>query len=187
MNNPLLTKSLLPYGAPQFDKIRTEHYLPAFETGIEEAMAEIDRIAENPEIPSFANTIEALEYSGKTLSGVSDIFYNILEADADDELQEIAEKVSPMMTRYSMYVSLNEKLFARVKAVYDAKDQLNLAQDQKRLLEQTYKSFARQGANLSGEDKKIYSEKMERLSLLSLQFGKNVLAATNAFVLKITY
>ena len=106
MNNPLLTKSLLPYGAPQFDEIRTEHYLPAFEAGIEEAMAEIDRIAENPEIPSFANTIEALEYSGKTLSGVSDIFYNILEADADDELQEIAEKVSPMMTRYSMYVSL---------------------------------------------------------------------------------
>lgn len=186
MNNPLLTKSLLPYGAPQFDEIRTEHYLPAFETGIEEAMAEIDRIAENPEIPSFANTIEALEYSGKTLSGVSDIFYNILEADADDELQEIAEKVSPMMTRYSMYVSLNEKLFARVKAVYEAKDQLNLAQDQKRLLEQTYKSFARQGANLSGESKKIYSEKMERLSLLSLQFGKNVLAATNAFVLNIT-
>ena len=186
MNNPLLTKSLLPYGAPQFDKIRTEHYLPAFEAGIEEAMAEIDRIAENPEIPSFANTIEALEYSGKTLSGVSDIFYNILEADADDELQEIAEKVSPMMTRYSMYVSLNEKLFARVKAVYEAKDQLNLEQDQKRLLEQTYKSFARQGANLSGESKKVYSEKMERLSLLSLQFGKNVLAATNAFVLNIT-
>lgn len=185
-NNPLLTESGLPYGAPEFDEIRNEHYLPAFKEGIREAKAEIDAITANPEGPSFTNTIEALEYSGKTLDRVSDIFYNILEADADDELQEIAETVSPMMTEYSMYVSLNPALFSRVKAVYDMRGSLELSVEQRRLLDETYKSFARQGANLSDADKKIYGEYMEELSVLSLKFGKNVLAATNAYSLHIT-
>ena len=149
MDNPLLTESTLPYGAPQFDKIRNEHYLPAFEQGIKEAKAEIDAIVANGEAPTFANTIEAMEFSGRTLDRVSGIFYNLLEADADPEKQEIAEKVAPMMNEFSMYVSLNEPLFCKVKAVYEQKDSLGLEKDQMRILEKTYKGFVRGGANLS--------------------------------------
>lgn len=185
-DNPFLTESPLPYGAPQFDKIRAEHYLPAFKEGIREAKAEIDAIASNPDAPTFGNTIEALEYSGQTFSRVAGIFYNILEADADDKLQSIAEEVSPLVTDYEMYAFLNPQLFARIKAVYGQKDELNLEKDQKRLLENTYKSFTRNGANLNDADKAVYSKYMEELSLLSLQFGKNVLAATNAYQLHIT-
>lgn len=186
MQNPLLTESRLPYGAPQFDKIRNEHYLPAFEQGISEAKAEIDAIIANPDAPTFDNTIVALEQSGRTLDKVSGIFFNLLEAVSDDEMQEIAEKVSPMMTEYSMYVSLSEPLFKRVKSVWEQRESLSLEPDQARLLEKTYKSFARNGANLSAEDKATYSKYSEELSLLSLQFNKNVLAATNAFVLNLT-
>ena len=186
MENPLLTESQCPYGAPQFDKIRHEHYLPAFKVGIEEAKAEIDAIVANPEAPDFKNTIEALEYSGRTLDRVSGIFYNLMEAETDEQMQAIAEEVSPLMTEYSMYVSLNKPLFERVKAVYEKRDSLDLAQDQKQLLEDTYKSFARNGANLSDEDKAVYSKYAEELSLATLQFSKNVLAATNAYTLHIT-
>ena len=186
MENPLLSESALPYGAPQFDKIRNEHYLPAFEQGIKEGKAEIDAIVANPEAPTFENTIVALEESGSTLNKVSGIFYNLMEADTDDEKQAIAEKVSPMMTEFSMYVSLNEGLFARVKAVYEQKDSLGLDRDQERLLEKTYKGFVRGGANLNAEDKETYSKLNEQLSLLELRFGKNALAATNAFKLNIT-
>ena len=151
--NPLLVESPLPYGAPQFDKIRAEHYMPAFKQGIAEAKAEIDAIVNNQEEPSFQNTIEALEFAGGTLNRVAGIFYNILEADTNDKLQEIAEEVSPLMTEYEMYVSLNDKLFERVKSVYARKDSLGLEPDQLRLLENSYRSFARNGANLSPEDK----------------------------------
>ncbi len=186
MENPLLTESPLPYGAPQFDKIRTEHYLPAFKQAISEARDEIDAITSNPEAPTFANTIEALEFSGQRLSSVSAIFYNLLEADADEKMQAIAEKVSPLMTQYSMYVSLNEALFARIKSVWEHQESLNLEKDQLRLLEKTYREFELSGANLSAEDKKLYSEYEEQLSLLSLKFGKNALAATNAWKLELT-
>ena len=186
MENPLLTESSCPYGAPQFDKIKNEHYLPAFKAGIEEAKAEIDAIVANPEKPDFKNTIEALEYSGRTLNRVSSIFFNLMEADTDDEMQKIAEEVSPMMTEYSMYVSLNAPLFERVKAVYGQRDSLNLDQDQKQLLEDTYRSFARNGADLSDADKETYSKYAEELSLTTLQFSKNVLDATNAYSLHIT-
>ena len=165
-----MTESGLPYGAPQFDRIRNEHYLPAFEEGIRQAKAEIDAIVSNPDEPSFENTIEALEYSGRTLSRVSGIFYNINEADTDDEMQSIAEQVSPMMTEYSMYVSLNSGLFDRVKSVYDRRESLSLENDQRRLLEETYRSFTRNGAGLSPEDKELFSRYSEELSLLSLQF-----------------
>ena len=184
--NPLLTESQLPYGAPQFDKIRAEHYLPAFRQAISEAKADVDAIVNNADEPDFANTIEALEFAGRTLNRVSGIFYNILEADTNDELQRIAEEVSPLMTEYEMYVSLNDKLFERVKSVYAGKDSLGLEPDQRRLLENTYRSFARNGANLSEEDKAVYSKYVEELSLLSLQFGKNVLASTNAYKLHLT-
>ena len=186
MKNPLLMESTAPFGAPQFDKIRNEHYLPAFEAGIAEAKAEIDAIVANEEEPTFANTIEAMEYSGQTLNTVAGIFYNLMEANTSDEMQEIAEKVSPMLTEYSMYVSLNAPLFERVKAVYEKKDELGLDADQMRLLEQNYMGFVRGGANLSDEDKALYSKWAEELSLLTLQFSKNVLAATNAYTLHVT-
>ena len=153
MENPLLTESTAPFGAPQFDKIKTEHYLPAFEAAIAEAKAEIDAIVANEEEPSFENTIEAMEYSGKTLNNVGAIFYNLMEAHTNDEMQAIAEEIAPKMTEFSMYVSLNEELFKRVKAVYEKKDQLGLDVDQMKLLEDNYKSFVRGGANLSDEDK----------------------------------
>ena len=186
MKNPLLTESSAPFGAPQFDKIENEHYLPAFETAIAEAKAEIDAIIANEEEPTFENTIEAMEYAGGTLNNVAGIFYAVMEAHTNETLQEIAEQISPMLTEYSMYVSLNPELFARVKAVYDQKDELGLAQDQMKLLEDNYKSFVRGGANLSDEDKALYSKWSEELSLTTLQFSKNVLAATNAYTLNIT-
>lgn len=183
--NPLLTESPYPFGAPQFDKIRNSDYLPAFEEGIREAKAEIDAIAGNPAEPDFSNTIEALEFSGRKLDQVSDIFFNILEADTDDEKQEIAEKVSPMLTEYSMYVSMNEKLFKRVSYVYGMKDSLGLSSDAKKLLEDTYRSFVRNGAALEGADREEFARCVEQLSLLSLQFGKNVLASSNSFSLHV--
>ena len=185
-NNPLLEPSPLPYGAPQFDKIENRHYLPAFEQAIKEGKQEIDAIVNNPDAPTFSNTVEALEYAGGAVNRVAEIFYNILEADTDDELQDIAEKVSPMLTEYSMYVSLNEKLFQRVKAVYEQRDSLHLDTDQQMLLKNQYKGFERSGANLSPTDKKLYSEYEEQLSLLTLQYGKNLLASTNAFSMTLT-
>lgn len=182
--NPLLTDSTLPYGAPQFDKIKTEHYLPAFEQAITEAKAEIDAIVNNPDAPTFENTIAALDEAGGRLNDAAGIFYNLMEADTNDQMQDIAEKVSPMMTEYSMYVSLNEPLFARVKAVHESAE--GLEPDQARLLEKTWKSFVRSGANLGAEDKETYSKLSEQLSLLTLQYGKNVLAATNSFTLNLT-
>ena len=186
MENPLLTESAAPFGAPQFDKIADEHYLPAFEAGIAEAKAEIDAIIANQEEPTFENTIEAMEYAGQTLDRVAGIFYNLMEANTNDKMQEIAEQISPMLTEYSMYVSLNPVLFEKVKAVYEKRNELGLAQDQMKLLEDNYKSFVRGGANLSDEDKAVYSKWSEELSLITLQFSKNVLAATNAYTLHVT-
>ncbi len=186
MKNPLLRESKAPYGAPEFDKIKTEHYLPAFEIAIAEAKEEIDAIVNNEEAPTFENTVEAMEFSGKTLNRVSGIFYALMNAHTNDEMQVIAETVSPKLTEFSMYVSLNEKLFERVKSVYEQRESLNLEKDQAKLLEDTYKDFVRGGANLSPEDKEIYSKLSEELSLLGLKFSKNVLDATNAYVLHIT-
>ena len=186
MENPFLTESSAPFGAPEFDKIKNEHYLPAFEAGIAEAKAEIDAIVANQEEPTFENTIEAMEYAGETLNGVASIFYNLMEANTNDEMQQIAEQLSPMLTEYEMYVSLNAPLFERVKAVYEKRNELGLDKDQMKLLENNYKGFVRGGANLSDEDKELYSKWSEELSLASLQFSKNVLAATNAYTLHIT-
>ncbi|MBR7157183.1 MAG: M3 family peptidase, partial [Bacteroidales bacterium] len=186
MSNPLLEVSTHRYNAPAFDKIKTEHYLPAFEAAIAEGKAEIAAIADNTEEPTFENTILALNYAGGKLSLVSGIFYNINEADTNEEMQKIAETVSPMMTEYSLSTILNEKLFERVKKVYEQRESLNLGQEEARLLEQTYKQFANNGANLKGEDKEKFTKIQEELSLLSLKFGSNVLASTNAFTLHIT-
>ena len=138
MKNPFLTESSAPFGAPEFDKIKNEHYLPAFEAGVAEGKAEIDAIVANPDEPTFENTIEAMEYAGETLNRVAGIFYNLMEAHTNDEMQAIAEQVSPMLTEFSMYTSLNAPLFERVKSVYEKKDGLGLDADQMKLLEDTY-------------------------------------------------
>lgn len=185
-NNPLITESPLPYGAPQFDKIQATDYLPAFEQAFREGKKEIDAIVNNPDAPTFQNTVEALEYAGGLVNKVGYIFYNILEANTSDELQDIAQQISPMETEFQLYVTLNEKLFQRVKAVYEQRDSLTLAPDQRKLLEDSYKSFERNGANLSESDKKLYGEYKEQLSLLTLQFQKNQLASTNNFRMVLT-
>ena len=186
MSNPLLEKSTLRYGAPAFDEIRTEHYMPAFNAAIAKGKAEIDSIVNNPEDPTFENTILALEYAGSDLSRVSGIFFNVNEANTNEQMQAIAEEISPVMTEYSMSILLNDKLFERVKQVYGQLDSLDLGPEEKRLTEITYRNFARNGANIHADRKEEFSKIQEELSLLSLKFGKNVLDATNAYILHIT-
>ena len=184
--NPLLVESTAPHGAPQFTQITNEHYKPAFEQAVREARADIAAIVGNAQAPTFANTIEALEFSGRRLDRISNIFFNLNEAHTNDTMQALALELSPMLTEFSNDVSLDPKLFARVKAVYDRRESLGLNAEQRRLLEKTSKGFARSGAALSDGDKKIYRELTARLSELSLQFNQNSLAATNAFTLHVT-
>lgn len=181
--NPLLRESSLEYGAPEFDKIKTEHYLPAFKKGIEEAKATVDEIIADPEHPTFENTVLRLENSGETLDRVAGIFFNIMEADNSDELQQIAVEVSPLLNEYEVYVSTNPVLFDRVKEVYEHSE--NLDKDQQRLTEKVYKSMVRGGALLGEEDKAKFAALSEKLSLLQLDFAKNALAATNAYTLNV--
>lgn len=186
MSNPLLEKSTHRYNAPAFDKIKTEHYLPAFKAAIAEGKQEIEAIANNTEEPTFENTILALNYAGEKLGNVSSIFFNINEANTNEQMQKVAEEISPALTEFNMSMILNEKLFERIKAVYEKRNSLNLGQEEARLLDLTYKQFANNGANLAAEDKEKFSKIQEELSLLSLKFGNNVLAATNAFTLHVT-
>lgn len=186
MSNPLLEKSTHRYNAPAFDKIKTEHYLPAFKAAIAEGRQEIEAIANNTEEPTFENTILALNYAGEKLGNVSSIFFNINEANTNEQMQKVAEEISPALTEFNMSMILNEKLFERIKAVYEKRNSLNLGQEEARLLDLTYKQFANNGANLAAEDKEKFSKIQEELSLLSLKFGNNVLAATNAFTLHVT-
>lgn len=184
--NPLLAESPLPFGAPVFDRIEEADYLPAFKEAIDRAKADIDAIVSNPEAPTFANTIEALEDAGADLDRTSNIFFNLTEACTSDTMDSIAEEVSPLLTQHSMSILFNEALFARVKAVWEQRASLKLDTEQAKLLEETWKSFARHGANLPPEGKKRFAEISEELSLSTLKFGQNVLAATNAFTLHLT-
>ena len=186
MENPLLTPSGNRFNAPAFDKIKTEHYLPALREGIAEGRREIEAIANNPDAPTFENTIVAMEQAGSLLNRVAGLFYNINEADTNEEMQKTAQEISPEMTQYSLDILFNEKLFERVKAVYEAKDSLNLNQEDAKLLEETYKSFANNGANLNKEQKEEFAKIRQELDLTQLKFGENVLAATNAFTLLVT-
>ena len=178
--NPLLDQPATPYGVPAFDQVKTEHYLPAFEEAIRENKAEIDAIVNGDPIATFENTIEALDRSGLLLDRVTGVFFNVLEADGNDEMDAIAEKVSPMLSELSAYIILNDALFERVKAVYDVRNELNLTAEQMRLLTETYKSFADNGANLPADKKERLKQINEELDLLSLQFGRNVVAETNS-------
>ena len=184
--NPLLAASPLPFGAPAFDEIQKSDYLPAFRQAIDRARAQIRAITDNPEAPSFANTIEALERSGEDLDRIAGIFFNLTEACTDDEMDGIAEEVSPLLTQHNMSVLLDEKLFARVKAVWQQRGDLQLDTEAAKLLEDTWKSFARHGANLPADKKERFAKLSEELSLATLKFGQNVLAATNAFTLHLT-
>lgn len=182
--NPLLAEWETPHATPPFSQIELQHYEPAFDAAIACARAEIAAIVDNPAKPTFGNTIVALERHGELLGRIEGIFYNLLEADASDEMQEIALRVQPKLTEFSNDVSLDPKLFERVKYVHDHPG-FCLDKAEKKLLEDTYKSFARNGAALSDEDKELYRRYTSELSALTLQFGQNALAATNAFTLNI--
>jgi Zn-dependent oligopeptidase len=182
----LLSKFTAKHNTAPFSEIKNEDYLPAFQEGIALAKAEIDTIVTNPEAPTFANTIEAMDYSGAILDRISSIFFNLNSAETSDEMQKIAQQVSPLLSEFGNDITLNADLFARVKAVYEQKDKLNLNTEQTTLLDKKYKSFSRNGANLSEEKKSELREIDKELSKLSLQFGENVLAETNAFQLHLT-
>ena len=179
-SNPLLDQPNTPFGVPAFDQVKIEHYLPAFEEAIKQNKAEVDAIVNNEAEPTFENTIVALDRSGLLLDRVVGVFFNVLEADGNDEMNEIAEKVSPMLSELSDGIILNDQLFQRVKFVYEQRDQLGLNPEQMRLLTETYKNFADNGANLPEDKKERLKEINQELGLLSLKFGNNVVAETNA-------
>ncbi len=184
--NPLLEKFSTPFGTPPFDKIKEAHYLPAIEEGIRQQKAEIDAIVNNSEPPTFANTIDALELSGQLLRRVTSIFYNMSSAMTNPEHQEIAKKVAPMLSRHNDDIRLNAALFARIKAVYEQKEQSDLTAEQRMVLEKYYKDFVRGGANLDEGQKEELRKINEELSLLTLKFGDNVLQETNDYALVIS-
>ena len=174
------------YNTAPFSQIKNEEYLPAFQEGIALAKAEIDVIVNNPDKPTFENTIETLAFSGNTLDRISSIFFNLNSAETSDEMQKIAQEVSPLLSEFGNDVRLNAVLFAKVKEVYEQKDTLNLNPEQTTLLDKKYKSFSRNGANLSDDKKTVLREIDKELSKLSLRFGENVLAETQAFQMHLT-
>ena len=184
--NPLLQKFNTKYNSAPFNEIKEEYYLPAFKELIEISKKEIDEIAHNSEEATFANTIEALAYSGEQLDAVSSIFFNLNSAETNDEIQKIAQEVSPLLSEYSSQISQNEALFNRIKKVFDEKENYSLNEEQQMLLNETYKGFVRNGALLNDEDKKKLEKINMDLSLKSLQFGQNVLAETNNYFKHIT-
>ncbi len=180
--NPLLQE----FDQAPFSKIKNEHFKPAFLEAIELARKEIDAIIENPEPPSFENTIEALDYSGYQLDRVSAVFFNLNSAETNENIQKIAQEVSPLLSEFSNDITLNEALFARVKSVYEQKESLNLNPEQGTLLEKRYKSFSRNGANLPPSKKQQLREIDAELAKLKLKFGENVLAETNKYEMHLT-
>lgn len=182
-NNPLLSEFDTPYQVPPFEKIKPEHYLPAIKEAIKQHNAEIEAIVNNPEPATFQNTIEALDYSGEMLHRILPVLDNLTSAETNDELQKVEKEVSPIVIEHEGSIKLNDKLYERIKAVYQQKDSLNLTTEQNRLLEKYYKSFVRGGANLNPDDKKRLTEINKELAMLSIKFGDNVLAETNAFKL----
>ena len=183
--NPLLEAFNTPYGVPPFDKIKEEHYLPAFEEAIKQHKKEIEKIVNNPDEPTFENTIEALDRSGELLRRVSAIFFNLLAANTNDKMQEIAKKVSPMLSAHEDEIYMNPKLFQRIKSVYEKREKLDLNTEQKTVLEKYYQDFVRGGANLDDQKKEELKKINQRLAVLTLKFGENVLKDKNSFVLVI--
>ncbi len=186
MTNPLLQAFDTPYDTAPFTKIRNEHFLPAFTAALEDARSEIDAITGNPEQPNFSNTIEALEFCGERLDRISSIFFNLNSAETSEEIQRIAQEVSPLLTEFNNDIRLNEVLFQRVRTVFYQREKLGLSPEQDMLLEKNYKSFVRNGANLDPESKLKLREIDRELAKLKLKFGENVLAETNNYELCIT-
>ena len=183
MDNPFFSPWGTPYEIPDFAKIKTEHYMPAFEEGMKRQMEEIDAIVNNTAAPTFENTVEAYEYSGELLNTVAGVFFNLSECENNDEMEAIAEEVTPKLSAHGDNIALNAKLFERIKAVYDQRESLDLNAEQMRLLEETYKGFVRSGANVPAEKQARFRELNEQIASLTLRFAQNVLKATNAYQL----
>ena len=184
--NPFLKPYNTPHDTAPFHLIKIEHYEPALLEGMKEQNEEIDAIVNNPEAPTFQNTIVALENSGALLDRVTTVFGNLMSAETSDEMQELAEKMMPLLSEHSNNISLNEKLFARIKTVYEQKDQLQLKGEDAQLLQKTYDSFVRSGANLTGEAKEKFRQLNTELSILTLRFSQNLLKETNNYELALT-
>ena len=184
--NPFLSKYNTPHGTVPFHLIQTAHFEPAFMQGMADEDKEIDAIVNNPEPPTFENTIEAMTQAGELLGRVSEVFYNLLSAETNDEMEQLAEKLSPILSEHANNISLNQKLFERVKAVWKSAPQ-HLDAEQQMLLDKCYKGFVRSGANLNEAQKARYRELTSELSLLSLQYSQNKLKDTHAFTLHVTY
>ncbi|MDR1121727.1 MAG: M3 family metallopeptidase [Dysgonamonadaceae bacterium] len=184
--NPFLSTYKTPHATAPFDKIKEEHYEPAFEKGMKEHLLEIERITNNPRPATFENTIVPYEAAGRLLSQVSSVFYNLNSAETNDEIMAISQRISPKMSEHHNNISLNEKLFARIKTVYDQKDRLQLDRESLMLMDKIYLSFVNGGANLQDSDKEIYRKLTAELSKLTLDFGQNVLKETNQFELHLT-
>ena len=175
-----------PYRTAPFSKINTTDFLPAFKTAIKKAKAIITSICENNDPPSFENTIEILEFSGLELERISSLFFNLNAAETSEEIQKIAQKVSPILSEFSNDIALNEALFKRIKTVFEQKNSLKLTSEQQQLLEKKYKSFSRNGALLNSDEKEKLREIDKSLSGLKLTFGEHLLAETNRYELHIT-
>jgi len=182
MNNPLIKK----FNTAPFSKIKNEYFYSAIKKLIEVTNAEIESITNNKETPTFKNTVEALDYTGLQLDRVTSIFFNLNSAETNDEIQKIAQEVSPLLSNFKNDLLLNEDLFKRVKQVYEQKDSLQLSTEQQTLLDKQYKGFSRNGANLTDENKVTLRKIDASLARLKLKFGENILAETNAFELHIT-
>lgn len=185
-DNPFFKPFQTQHGTPPFDKIKTEHYQPAFERAIAEHQKEIDQIVANPDAPTFKNTIEAMEYSGEMLERVSSVFFNLLSAESNDDMMNISQVLSPKLSEHSNNINLNEKLFQRVKSVYDKRMNLGLTPEQIRLVEDYYQGFENSGATLSPENKEKYRKLSMELSLATLAFGQNNLKETNLYEMLLT-
>ncbi len=185
VGNPLLQEWKTPYGLPPFDKIKNEHFIPAFKIAMVEQMKNIDAIVGNPQKPNFKNTIEAMEKSGALMTKISLVFYNQLSANTSDELQKVAEELAPILSKHGDDISLNPKLFLRIKTVYENRTAEKLNGEQLRLLEKYYKDFVRGGANLNEKEQTRLREINSQLSLLTLKFSNNVMAETNGYQLVI--
>lgn len=179
--NPFFSEFENQYGIPPFESIKPEHYMPAFKEGIKQQQAEYDAIANNKDSATFANTIEALELSGRLLQKVSGVFFNLYSAETNEKLDTIANEVSPLLSEHADNLYLNDAIFARVKSLYNNRENLQLNQEQNRILEKYYKNFVRSGADLNPADKEKLREINKKLSLAELTFGQNLLADNNAY------
>lgn len=185
-HNPLVMQWLTPHQTPPFDLIKIEHFKPAMMYAVEKAKQDIKAIVDNTQAPSFENTIVAYEQSGRLLDKVSSLLFNLNEACTNEQMQALCQELMPVLTKYSNDISMNPELFAKIKIVYEQRDDLKLTTEDRMLLEKTYRGFIQNGALLSGKDKQEYRQASEQLSILTLKFNQNVLNDNNSFVLNVT-